>query len=533
VIVPGFIVSRIYIKGSLHREGEGFYSFAFKNTLAKGRASLVGPDRIQVQSSFGDIEFTTLPSLYVDDKFIHLKDAKLKISDVELPRYDEAKISKGVGESVSFEKGEHFIINIRGDLADGVHAFKLIVFSSQFGEIIMNFSDCLGESHRRSLWQRIKALFIKSISNSDSAKQAAPVKETRLFILRDKRPDPDFNRLLTTFKHIEPDRVPLLELTADEEVKIAFLKRPINSMSDEIEFWLALGYDYVPLWVINVTPRKLMVIDSHKTTYKEGLQERAWVVENEGAILTPDDLGSIEWPKIDDSLFVSFEEIGKFLPPEMKAIGCTSCIFETVTQAMGLQAFCLSLYDQPQLIDALFEKAGVLLDECIERMMQFDWVGAIWITDDLAYHQGPIISPKMLRKYVFPWYKRYVQKVHAKGLPILLHSCGNIHPLFEDLVEIGFDVLHPFEANSVDIFEAKRKIGSRICLAGNLDLSYMLTRASSEEIIEDVKNHIRRLAPGGGYCLGSSNSIPNYVPLNNFIAMNRACIEFGKYPISI
>jgi uroporphyrinogen decarboxylase len=139
----------------------------------------------------------------------------------------------------------------------------------------------------------------------------------------------------------------------------------------------------------------------------------------------------------------------------------------------------------------------------------------------------------MFRKYVFPWYKKHTEMVHSRGLPVLLHTCGDPSALFEDIIEAGFDALHPLQSNAVDIYEVKRLLGDRLCLCGNIDLTYEPTLGSPDEVAGDVKEHVRRLAPGGGYCLGSSNSIPNYVPLDRYLAMNRACLEFGTYPIAL
>ena len=537
MIVPGFIVSRIYRKGSLRREPGGYYSFSFRNTIAKGVATLVSAEGIVVKSSMGAIELTRFPELYVDGQLVKREDAMMVIGGQEIPHYDEEEAKQRVGESISFTKGDDFITRIRGEMPDGRHDFRTVFHSKQFGEITLNFSDFMGEAPRASLGERLFDFGRSLLGRPEPAHKAplAPseLKDTRFFILKDQRPDPDFGRLLDTLKRREPDRVPLIELVVDEEVKTAFLNRPLTNVKDEVEFWMATGYDYVPLFVINVTPRNIKVIDSHKTTYREGLQERAWINESEGTIRTQEDLDACEWPEVDDSLFVNFEEIEKELPAEMKVIGCISAVFETVTQAMGLETFCLNLHDRPELIQDLFEKAGNLIYRCIERMLEFEATGAIWITDDLAYKHGPIISPETLRNHVFPWYRKYVEMVHARGLPVLLHTCGNPEALFEDIIEAGFDALHPLEANSVDIYEAKGKIGHRICLCGNLDLSYMLTRADPAEIVEDVKKHLRALAPKGGYCLGSSNSIPNYVPLEKYLTMNRACLEMGRYPISI
>jgi uroporphyrinogen decarboxylase len=536
MIVPGFLVNRIYRKGSLRREEGGTYSFAFKNTIAGGTATLLSPERIAVKSPVGEIELTTFPELYVNGSPILKEDAMMVIGGQVIPHYDPEAARARVGESLAFHKGDEIVIRIRGDLRDGRHTFRAVFHSRQFGEVVLNFSDRLGELERAAARRRLAAWLagiFRRPATGPGPQVPDGVRETRLYLLEGRRPDPDFGRLAAALARRQPDRVPLIELMVDEEVKTAFLGRPITSMRDEVEFWLAAGYDYVPLWVLNITPRKVVVIDSHQTSYKQGLQERAWVDETSGTIVTEEDFRACEWPELDDSLFGAFEEIGGCLPREMQAIGCVNGVFETVTQAMGLETFCVNLYERPALVEAMFERAGDLIHRCIERLLGYERVGAVWVTDDLAYKQGPIISPKMLRTYVFPWFRRFVDLVHARGLPILLHSCGNVEPLLEDIVAAGFDALHPLEANSIDIRAVKRKVGDRICLCGNLDLSYMLTRAPVEEIAEDVKTHLRDLAPGGGYCLGSGNSIPNYVPLDKYLAMNRACLEYGRYPIRL
>ena len=86
---------------------------------------------------------------------------------------------------------------------------------------------------------------------------------------------------------------------------------------------------------------------------------------------------------------------------------------------------------------------------------------------------------------------------------------------------------------AMDIVQLKREYGNALCLMGNIDLGYTLTRGTPEEVEAEVKERIRVIAPGGGYCLGSSNSVPEYVPLANFNAMREAGFRYGRYPISV
>jgi uroporphyrinogen decarboxylase len=84
----------------------------------------------------------------------------------------------------------------------------------------------------------------------------------------------------------------------------------------------------------------------------------------------------------------------------------------------------------------------------------------------------------------------------------------------------------------MDITGIKRRYGKRISLIGNIDLGYTLTRGTPDEVRDEVRQRIRDLAPGGGYAVSSSNSVPEYVPLANFNAMREATFEFGCYPIA-
>jgi uroporphyrinogen decarboxylase len=81
----------------------------------------------------------------------------------------------------------------------------------------------------------------------------------------------------------------------------------------------------------------------------------------------------------------------------------------------------------------------------------------------------------------------------------------------------------------MDILELKRNYGHRLCLIGNIDLNYTLTRATPEEVRREVAERIAGVGPGGGYCLGSSNSVTAYVPMENYNAMREAAFECGTY----
>ena len=136
---------------------------------------------------------------------------------------------------------------------------------------------------------------------------------------------PNFERALTALRCEEPDRVPPAELWIDQEVRDAFLGRPVRTVEDEVAFWLAAGYDWVALdtdlWA---TPQIQGNIASPLLDtageYQDGRTERGWVHEEAGIIKTWEDVESFSWPKADDLDYSQYEEIEPFLPAGMKVM---------------------------------------------------------------------------------------------------------------------------------------------------------------------------------------------------------------------
>lgn len=344
----------------------------------------------------------------------------------------------------------------------------------------------------------------------------------------------NFSRLLTALRCGEPDYVPLVELGIHPSIKSAFLGRPITCLMDEIDFAAAAGYDYVKLQpIINMNPANIKPkgeAASHKTAPST---DRVWASEHDGIIQSMEDFERYIWPKIEDISYSRFEQIAPLLPEGMKVIGQYGDIFTLVWEMMGFENFSMALFMDTALVEALFETIGSLIFSMYENMAEIDCVGALWFSDDIAYASGLMISPDALRQYLFPWIKKMGDVARAHDLPFMYHSDGVLWDVFDDLIAAGVNAIHPIEPKAMDILEVKKRVAGKLCVIGNIDLAYTLTRGTPEETAEEVKTRIRQIAPGGGYCLGSSNSVPEYVKPENFRAMVETCKTIGKYPINI
>jgi uroporphyrinogen decarboxylase len=136
-----------------------------------------------------------------------------------------------------------------------------------------------------------------------------------------------------------------------------------------------------------------------------------------------------------------------------------------------------------------------------------------------------MLPPDVLRKYVFPWYKKIVAMAHEKNKYALLHSCGYYHDIIDDIInDMKFDGKHSFEDKIVPVEKAYLDLKGKIAVVGGIDVNF-LTRASKEEVYERAVKLLRLTKEAGGFALGSGNSIPDFIPLENYLAMLQAAFD--------
>lgn len=344
-------------------------------------------------------------------------------------------------------------------------------------------------------------------------------------------PDPNFDRFRAAMHRREADRVPLGEMHADKEVKEAFLGRAVKTLDDEVEFWYRAGYDYVclPMGVMyaEVVGRDLKQTDI-PTAYAEGHRAN-WAEEGFGPLATDAGLANFPWPEPDKIDLELYRRVP--LKKGMQVIAYFGKIYTYTWMQMGMTGFAVALYENPRLVARVFREFGERHLAIFERILELPDIGGVWIADDLAYTEGMLVNPAVLREHCFPWYRRMGQMCRERGILFIFHSDGDIRPVIPDLIDCGFHAIHPIEPKAMDIRELKRDYGDRLALIGNLDLKYTLPRGTPAEVRAEVRGLIRDVAPGGGYACGSSNSVTYYVPLANFNAMREAVFEFGRYPI--
>lgn len=351
---------------------------------------------------------------------------------------------------------------------------------------------------------------------------------------------PDFDRIRKVIRHEEPDRVPLCEVLIEYPIQSKFLGREVTAddLKSQVQFWSEAGYDFIPLTVGMMSPGKVtqessiskVIRDIMLKDSPEAQDEKSWSLEYTSFIKTREDFERFPWEIASQLDFSKFHDVKDLLPDGMKVVAVSGKIFTLTWMLMGFNHFGMSLIMEEQLVADVFRKVAEIQFKGLEQIFGMPHVGGVWVVDDLAFGTGPMISPQAYRDHVFPWYREMASLCHKNGLVFFMHTDGNVMPLMEDFIDLGLDVLQPIDPSCMDIFKVKEMYGDRITLVGNVS-NEMLRTGTPSEIERYVDELITRVAPGGGYCVGSGNSVPEWANFENYMAMRNTVLKNGKYPL--
>ncbi len=348
------------------------------------------------------------------------------------------------------------------------------------------------------------------------------------------KPEPDVNAFTdAVMGRTAPKRPPLVEYIVDEVVMCPVLEaagrewvpHAAGDLASQkaywdnfMAFWHRCGYDFVRLELAMDFPAEgRLGIDPAEQA--DG-RTRSWSETDHGPIATRDDFERYPWPRPEDVDLFPLEYICEHMPEGMGLISCHGAgILEHVSRLFGYVGLCTALYDAPDLVRDVVDRVGELIVGYCRRLLRLDRLAVIFQGDDMGFRSGTLVSPEHMREYFLPWHKRFAQVAHEAQRPYFLHSCGNLEAIMNDLIDdVGIDAKHSFEDAIVPVVEMKRRYGERIGILGGIDVD-VLGRGSPDEVRRTVRQTIDACAPGGRYAVGSGNSIPSYVPVENFLTM--------------
>jgi uroporphyrinogen decarboxylase len=331
---------------------------------------------------------------------------------------------------------------------------------------------------------------------------------------------PDFTQFEKVLRHEVPDRPVLFEMAlsadclkaaADPSVREDWTDFGLNDYL--ISAQRNLGYDYC----CGSGSGFGFPVPKHAKNASIGMAHGGVVTDQKS-------LHALLWTRPEE---YDYSRLDRVNPPEGMGVIVRSPggILEILTALFGFEDLCYQFADEPELVEETLEMIGERMVRYFDICAAHPNVNALIHSDDWGFKTGPIISPAQLREYIIPWHKKVVEICHRHGKPVILHSCGKLDAVWEDIIELGYDAKHSFEDGATSIEDSLRRWGDRMPLLGGIDLDF-LCRQTPDEIYARARALLDQTAEKGGYALGSGNSIPDYIPLEKFFAMNRAALDY-------
>lgn len=342
-----------------------------------------------------------------------------------------------------------------------------------------------------------------------------------------KKIEPNYRYFLEAMQNKKPERMPIYEHNIDR----GFISKAIGQPMEElfngttedkrkffryfVGFWEDCGYDTVSFELgIPLACPGSGCLRCHTAP----------------VICEPEDVERYPWEQIPDWYFEQNAEYFELFTEEilrhdgLRGLGGPGYgIFETVQDLVSYTELCYLREDEPEMVETLFARVRELYEKIWTRFLR-DYSQAYCVCrmgDDLGFDGQTLLPHDEIRKWIIPGYRRIVELSHAAGKPFVLHSCGKIFDILDDLIATGIDAKHSNEDKIAPFHEWVVRYGDRICNLGGIDMN-ILCLQTPEQIQKKVRATIEENIDFGGFGLGCGNSIPDYVPFEGFFAMNEA-----------
>ena len=367
--------------------------------------------------------------------------------------------------------------------------------------------------------------------------------ENRIMSVRKNKRITSKERVLTTFAHQEPDRVPIDYLCNDGINQR--LKRYFGLKDEDNEGLLdLLGVDFRGVSVPYTGPRLHKNIPDRNVCAQWGIRTR-WIEHGYGGywdycdfpLKDADEEQVADWPMPSPDDYDYSHVLDLCKKNKEYAVYTGGAGLADIINSSG---FLRGM--EQTLVDLVTDNAAglLLMDrrlriqlEVTERMLDAAKgnIDFMWIGEDLGTQNAPLISLPLYRKHIRPRHQKFIDLAKAYHIPVMIHTCGSSSWAYEDFIEMGIrvvDTLQP-EARDMSPQYLKREFGGRLAFHGCISTAGPVAYGSVQEVIANVKETLEIMMPGGGYCMSPTHQLQDNSPTENVVAMYEATHKYGQY----
>lgn len=205
-------------------------------------------------------------------------------------------------------------------------------------------------------------------------------------------------------------------------------------------------------------------------------------------------------------------------------------VFECMHPVAGHEYMLMGMALDPDWVsDMVSTYAQLLVDLQDILFSEEGYPDGIWYYEDMGFKEKPFMSPAMYREILQPGHEKTIAPAKAKGLPVVMHSCGYVEPLLPGMIEAGIDCLQVIEVKAgMDLIKLYREFGDRLSFMGGIDVRVLY---SNDKTLVDaeLEAKIPIVKANNGYVLHSDHSIPNTVHFDTYRYFVDRALELGRY----
>jgi len=342
-------------------------------------------------------------------------------------------------------------------------------------------------------------------------------------------------RVLTTFDHEEPDRVPTwcgasdgfwskakAALRLDDEGLRQFFDDDFRRVS------ATQADSQAPLKHPDATYRTIFGVERRGIGYGQPFEHPL-----AGASL--DAIHAHDWPNPARLDVGALRAEARAWKGEYAILGGDwSPFWHDAIDLVGMEELMLRMYEDPDAVDAIL---GHIVDYYIGASTRIfdaaaDAIDIFFFGNDFGAQTGPVVSEPLFRRFLQPHLTHLAALGHDYGLKVMMHCCGGIAALIPAFIDAGIDALHAVQPScrGMELRELKRVFGNKIVFNGGIDSHHVLIEGTQDSVRVATRDVLNARKPNGGYIAGASHdTILEETPVVNVVAMFEAIHEFGAY----
>lgn len=332
-------------------------------------------------------------------------------------------------------------------------------------------------------------------------------------------------RIIAAVNHKDTDFVPYtMGLTQDERAKVAAYTGDEDFMKN-LQPHISSAYFGGSNKPVEGKPGYFA--DDFGVVWNRTVDKDIGIVD--GCMLPEPTLENYTFPELDEvKLREGYQRLIDRDDDTFKEAAIGFSMFERAWTLRGMDKLLMDMILNPAFVDELLDAICEYNLKIMDIALEYPFDG-FHFGDDWGQQRGLITGPIYWRKFIKPRVARMYQKARDKGLYVSQHSCGDIHEIFPDLIDIGLNTYQTFQPEIYDIESVKAEFGMDLSFWGGISTQQLLPYATVDELKVEVPRIMRIMSKSGGYIASPTHSVPPDVPPENILALIDIFTNQDKY----